>query len=493
MTRDLLDLALRINLAGSAAILLVLALRHPARRLFGASVAYGLWMLVPLAAAAMLIPARVVRMSAPAGAFAIEPDAPLTQAAAAAAASFDPTVPLTGLWFAGALASLLYLAWRQQQFSRAVTHGTAGPAVVGVLKPRVVTPSDFADLYTPREQQVVLAHEAAHIGRQDSRINALVALARCLAWFNPLVHLMGHALRIDQELACDAQVVARHPAARRTYAEAMLKTQLAAQPLPFGCYWPADSAHPLAMRIRLLAQPAPGRGQRWLGAAAISLVALAGAGAAWATRPAEVVMVPVAETRPVDLPVTLARAETSTPSPMRQVVASRPVPSRAQPAPAPAQTPAPQPNVVPAATVTMIDRPMPARFDPNHRFGAAARRSAVAPGYAVRVLAEMTDPKGIQLVTDMTSYGSQSRFRTGWYWDKGSDYALFTAVVQQGDKFLITVSLDRRFAPETTGSILLADNQAGEIVIAGQTVRVRPTLRRETPEEMAYGRDRNRI
>ena len=38
----------------------MLLLRAPVRRLFGAMIAYGLWGLVPLAVAAMLIPARVV-------------------------------------------------------------------------------------------------------------------------------------------------------------------------------------------------------------------------------------------------------------------------------------------------------------------------------------------------------------------------------------------------------------------------------------------------
>jgi hypothetical protein len=266
----------------------------------------------------------------------------------------------------------------------------------------------------------------------------------------------------------------------------MLKAQLAAQPLPLGCYW---AAHPLTERIRLLARPAPGPGRRLLGAALVAMAALATAGAVWASLPERVVLVaalapsppqPASATRPNPAPTsseTVAQARTA---PVAPPVSAQPVNPVAADAIVTPQT------VLPAAVV-MADRPMPARFDPNHRFGAAARRSSVAPGFAVRVLAEMTDPQGVELVTDMTSFGSQSRYRTGWYWNEGSPYALFTGVVQQGDRFLITVSLDRRFAPETTGVILLADGQAGELVIAGQKVRVRPTLRRETPEEIADG------
>lgn len=44
MASDVLDVLPRLNLAGSAAILL--ALRAPMRRLAGARLAYGLWLLV---------------------------------------------------------------------------------------------------------------------------------------------------------------------------------------------------------------------------------------------------------------------------------------------------------------------------------------------------------------------------------------------------------------------------------------------------------------
>ncbi|MDQ0465308.1 beta-lactamase regulating signal transducer with metallopeptidase domain [Caulobacter ginsengisoli] len=490
------DLLLWINLAVSAAVLTVLALRLPVRRLFGARIAYGLWALVPLAAAAVLVPARMVRvMQAPLSAAPATAWLESAEAASAPASGFDPVLLLTGFWLAGALASLAYLAWRQRQFGQAIRQGAAGPAVVGVLRPRVVTPADFATRYTAREQQVVLTHEAAHIARQDCRINALMALARCLSWFNPLVHLMGHYLRIDQELACDAQVVALHPNARRAYAQAMLKAQLAARPLPLGCYWPAPAAHPLAERVRLLARPTPGPGRRLMGAALVALVALAGAGAVWAARPAQVVMVPA---EPAPMAQASTQAKSTPTAPARPAAPTPKLQAAAQPiAPEPAPTPTPPdqspraapPQIIPAA-VTMVERPMPERFDPNHRFGAAARRSAVAPGFAVRVLAEMTDPEGILLTTDMTAYGSQSRFRTGWYWNKGSRYSLFTSVVQRGDRFLVTASLNKRFEAEVSGSIWLADGQAGEITLPnGLKVRVRPTLRPETPDEIAAGRD----
>ncbi|HEV7385022.1 MAG TPA: M56 family metallopeptidase, partial [Phenylobacterium sp.] len=287
---------LRINLAIAAAVAVVLALRGPARRLFGAGPAYALWTLAPLAALAMVLPGRVVTVTEAQP--AMGGMATVWGEKLAASAPLQPRLDclpiLAGLWIAGGLFALAFLVWQQARFSRAVRAGRGGPAVIGVLRPRIVTPNDFARRYTEREQMVVLAHERTHIARHDSRINAAVALSRCALWFNPLVHLLAHYLRIDQELACDAAVVAAHPGARRAYAEALLKTQLAGRPLPLGCYWPAQSAHPLAQRIGLLSATAarwPGRG---LGAAAVAALALAGAWTAWAARPAEVVFAPAA-------------------------------------------------------------------------------------------------------------------------------------------------------------------------------------------------------
>ena len=480
MTSDALLLLLRINLAAAAAVAVVMLLRLPVRRLFGARIAYGLWSLVPVAAAAMLLPARVVTV-AQAPWSAMQPEA-LGSGPAAPVLRLHPGLDLSpilaGLWIAGALASLGWLVWRQAQFGRAVREGRAGPAVIGVLRPRIVTPDDFAARYTPREQLVVLAHEQAHIARQDSRINAAVALVRCASWFNPLVHVLARTLRIDQELACDAQVVAAHPNARRSYAEAMLKTQLAARPLPIGCYWPAQGAHPLAQRIGLLARKSPGRARRRAGTAAVALLGLGVAWSAWAARPAQTVLAPA----PLQAPPAPAgwTAPAAAPTPPR-AEARKPA-AWPQPRFDPAADPAPTPAGAPPTDAE-------AQPFPDHKIYAVAARSSVEPGSAVRVLATMTDRDGVPLTTDLTAFGSQSAYRYGYYWNKGSRYSLFTSVVQQGDRFAVTASLDRRFSPERSGGAVLAAGQTGKIVLGdGQVVTVTPWVRPETPQEVEEGR-----
>src|SRR4051812_33915291 len=117
---DAFLILLGLNAMAAVAVALVMALRLPARRLFGARIAYGLWALVPLAALPLLLQARVVKVVVPSAAQA----APQIVAAAAepmvnAPATLDLLPLAVGLWIAGGLASLAWLAWRQVEFMRA--------------------------------------------------------------------------------------------------------------------------------------------------------------------------------------------------------------------------------------------------------------------------------------------------------------------------------------------------------------------------------------
>ena len=249
---DFTDAFVQLNLVAAAAIVVVLIVRPLARRLFGPSVAYALWLAVPAAIFALALPARRLVLPSLIPAQAATPNVASPVAMAAVPLPGDPRPWLIALWIAGALAFAAVLIWRQRSLlisagklaftaDRSIRRADAkgiGPAVVGAFSPHVIVPSDFEDRFDAEERVLVLAHEWAHLRRQDARINALVALIQCSAWFNPLVHIAARAIRMDQELACDAAVIAQFPDARRRYAEAMLKTQITTTPLPFGCYWP---------------------------------------------------------------------------------------------------------------------------------------------------------------------------------------------------------------------------------------------------------------
>ena len=298
---------LKANLAAGAGVLLVLAARRIVRARFGARAAYALW-LAPLAAAAAVLfphppiatPISPMMLSAQTAAANVAETFTAQAPAAAQAAGPDLATVAFGLWLAGALAVAALVLWRQARFTRAMGRLTAsgtprvyraespdvGPAVVGVFRPRIVAPADFEARFGPEERSLILAHERVHLAGGDAGVNALACAAQCVSWFNPLVHLGVRALRIDQELACDAAVIGRFPQARRAYAELLLKTQIAAQPLPLGCHWPAGADHPLKERIAMLKSPLPAGASRAAGLAVAAALTLSAGGLAWAAQPA---------------------------------------------------------------------------------------------------------------------------------------------------------------------------------------------------------------
>jgi TonB family protein len=296
-SRDAIALLLQATLVGSAAIALVLFARQPLRRVFGARVAYAAWSLVPAALLALAIPA------APSGdiaALGVRIAAPLGVATGFAGreAGFSWQAWTLGAWGVGAIASVLLMAAAQAKFRAALgalrphgeawraEHVAAGlPATVGVFAPRIVVPADFESRYDPCQRELILAHERTHIARGDARANLVAAALRCLCWFNPLVHVAARCFRHDQELACDAVVVARHPGLRRAYGDALFQTQLVADASPLGCHF--GFGHPLKERITMLKDPAVPLHRHLAGFATVAALALGTAFAAWAAQPAQ--------------------------------------------------------------------------------------------------------------------------------------------------------------------------------------------------------------
>lgn len=318
MAADLLILGLEAAAAVTLALLAVILLRSPVRALFGARAAYGLWLLVPavLVAVALprgpeLAPAAVPPIAAAVSESggAIAPAAPSVNSALPRLTIERPdfmpnpadfAAPLLFLWLLGSAAYGVVLTVGQRRFLAGlgtlrreqrpdgpVFHAArpdVGPALVGAWSPRVVLPADFAERFSPEEQAVVVAHERVHLTGGDAQINLAVAALRVLFWFNPLIHLAARLIRADQELACDETVIARHPAVRRLYAEAMLKTQFASAPAPLGCHWLAGGKAELRRRILRLTR-VPGPGRRSGGLAAVMVLTLGGAAVAWAAQP----------------------------------------------------------------------------------------------------------------------------------------------------------------------------------------------------------------
>jgi beta-lactamase regulating signal transducer with metallopeptidase domain len=307
VTSSLIAALIDANLAGAAGVLIVLALRARTRALVGPGMAYALWLIVPAAMLATLAPPRVVRMaplsipatSAPASA-PPAPHARLDAATTAPGPAVDRSDVFFVIWLAGTAGSLGLLVIGQRRalrqfgpiledisdpFLARAPYRQAGPALVGVFHPRLVVPADFAIRFDAAERDLILAHERTHLFAGHALINALTAVVQAVNWFNPLIHLAVRCARVDQELACDAAVVGRFPAGRRTYAQALLKTQLTGATPPLGCAWPAGSSRLLAQRIAMLSHKAPGRFRLRAGAAAIAALTIGAGVGAWSAQP----------------------------------------------------------------------------------------------------------------------------------------------------------------------------------------------------------------
>jgi beta-lactamase regulating signal transducer with metallopeptidase domain len=160
---------------------------------------------------------------------------------------------LATIWFVGALLVLLRLAigtWRVNQLSREgvrVEDGVwlslaqrlanrlgvtrplillrgerlAVPVTWGIVYPAVLLPQD-ADTWTEERRRFVLVHEMAHVKRFDALTQLLAQLALAVFWFDPLVWVAAHQMRMEREHACDDYVL-RDGTAPSLYAGELLE------------------------------------------------------------------------------------------------------------------------------------------------------------------------------------------------------------------------------------------------------------------------------
>lgn len=234
-------------------IAVVLLLRRPVARQFGARYAYALWSLPALRL--VLPPLTLPAWANPWPQAALAPTEPAALAQAPTIAAFDqgmlaePAVALAPveagidwalvfavLWLAGAGVFLvrrfyLYFVLREQLLAAARPVGEigdirlvetatiSGPVAFGVLDKVIALPIGFMASHDRQMRDLAIAHEYQHHKGRDLLVNVLVQPLFALHWFNPLGWTGWRALRRDQEAACDARVVAQcDRQARATYA-----------------------------------------------------------------------------------------------------------------------------------------------------------------------------------------------------------------------------------------------------------------------------------
>ena len=82
----------------------------------------------------------------------------------------------------------------------------AVPVTWGVVYPAVLLPPDSIE-WPEERRRFVLVHEMAHVKRFDALTQLLAQLAIALFWFDPLIWLAAHRMRVEREHACDDYVL----------------------------------------------------------------------------------------------------------------------------------------------------------------------------------------------------------------------------------------------------------------------------------------------
>lgn len=108
------------------------------------------------------------------------------------------------------------------------------PMLWGWLRPEILLPKE-AEAWTTNMIDLVVRHELVHLQRRDNWIALLVAIARVLYWFHPLVWWLTSKLVIEQEVICDERVLASGASAT-DYAELLVNvSRNLTSPSMFGC------------------------------------------------------------------------------------------------------------------------------------------------------------------------------------------------------------------------------------------------------------------
>lgn len=129
------------------------------------------------------------------------------------------------------------------------------PMVIGYLKPVILMPLGTINNLSASEVDAILAHELAHVYRNDFLINIFLSVIEVLFYFNPAVWWIAANIRTERENCCD-DIAIRLCGNSLVYAKALLSLQELSQTVPGYAMAFAGPKNQLLHRIkRILSQP----------------------------------------------------------------------------------------------------------------------------------------------------------------------------------------------------------------------------------------------
>lgn len=171
----------------------------------------------------------------------------------------------------------------------------AGPAVTGVVRPRIVMPRWLLE-EDSATRTLLLQHEVEHLRAGDTRVLFLAALLQALFPWNAGLLWMLRRLRLAIEIDCDHRVVRAVGSARRYGLALLAASERHALPLPIAA---CLRESPIDLEVRIGALTTRRRRRPLVGAAALAGIALAvTATGAWMPWPTLRVRADGAATRP---------------------------------------------------------------------------------------------------------------------------------------------------------------------------------------------------
>lgn len=183
----------------------------------------------------------------------------------------------------GRLKEIFEACQRRMNIGRPVrlrlSHGIAGPAACGLLRPVVIIPQSLAVRLNAQHLRAVLLHELAHIGRGDMWVNFLQTLLQVVHFYNPSLWLANHLIRRTREQAVDETVLVAMGDDAEEYPNALVKIArlFPSRPTPaLRLVGIVESRKALSQRIRhIVSRPAPESAK--IGMAGLAAVCVAAA------------------------------------------------------------------------------------------------------------------------------------------------------------------------------------------------------------------------